>query len=87
MMVSVHAFRENMIMLVRMRDRVGVSASIVGVYEGRMDFAFSIPILPINPNLTIKPLSNIVSANVAPPHRCKLLWYLSRYHPVLHKYE
>ena len=36
MMVSVYTFREDMLMLVRMHDRVAVRASIVGMYEGML---------------------------------------------------
>lgn len=35
-MVSVYPFRDDMIMLVHMRDRVAVRAPIVGVYEGML---------------------------------------------------
>ncbi len=35
-MVSVYPFRDDMIMLVHMRDRVAVRASVVGVYEGML---------------------------------------------------
>lgn len=37
----------------------------------------------INGNVTIKGLSNTVSANAAPPHRCRHLWCLSRHRPML----
>ena len=36
MMVSVYPFRDDVIMLVHMRDRVAVRASIMGVYEGML---------------------------------------------------
>jgi hypothetical protein len=36
MTVSVYPFRDDMIMLVRMRDRMAVRASVVGVYEGML---------------------------------------------------
>ncbi len=36
MTVPVYPFRDDMIMLVRMRDRMAVRASVVGVYEGML---------------------------------------------------